>query len=172
MMVNYRTDWQTPDKYLEAARAVLGVIELDPASSQGAQERIKAKEFYTRHDSCLDHAWKGKVWMNPAYTLLPDMTDILIRAYRSGDVSEALFMTHTSAIWELWFQVALNACEAACFVNELVQWHPGHKDELTLSGLAKAANPTYDERGTVIFYFGKNLDKFKEHFEQFGVIKC
>jgi ParB family chromosome partitioning protein len=171
MAVNYRVDWQTPDKYLDAARSVLGEIELDPATSKRAQERIQAQKYYTRHDSCLDHEWHGKVWMNPAYTLLPQMTDRLIRAYQAGDVPEAIFMTHTATSWELWFQAALRVCTTVCFVSELVEWYPGHKDELAELGVSQAANPDYDERGTVVFYFGQNIDNFRQHFEQFGVVK-
>jgi len=172
MTLNYRVDWQTPDKYLDAARAVLGEIELDPGTSAIAQKRIQAKKFYTRHDSCLDHDWHGKVWMNPAYTLLPEMTDKLIRSHRLGNVPEAIFMTHTKTVWDAWFQDAFRECDSICFVNELVEWYPGHMDDLDSSSLGiNFPMPAYDERGTVIFYFGDNTDKFKEHFTQFGAIR-
>ena len=172
MTLNYRVDWQTPDKYLDAARAVLGEIDLDPGSNDRANERVRAKQIYTRHDSCLEHVWQGKVWMNPAYTILPEMTERIISSYLAGTVPEALFMTHTKTVWDKWFQDAFRACDAVCFVNELVEWFPGHLVDLERSHLGiNFAGPTYDERGTVIFYFGKNIDKFKEHFIQFGAIR-
>ena len=40
------TDIHTPPEILNLVRAVLGEIELDPASSAAANERVKAKTFY------------------------------------------------------------------------------------------------------------------------------
>lgn len=170
MSVDFLVDWQTPDKYLDAVRAVLGEIEFDPASSEGAQLRVKAKKYYTRHDSCLDHKWSGKTWMCPAYSIIQEMTDMLIAAYIAGNVPEALYMPHTLTTWEPWFQASIKACSAVCFVDELVQWHPGHISELAEVGI-HCVQPTYDQRGTAIFYFGPNINKFSEVFKQFGVIK-
>lgn len=57
-------EWYTPAEYVEAARSVLGKIELDPASSEIANQTIKAKKFYTSEDDGLSESWRGKVWMN------------------------------------------------------------------------------------------------------------
>jgi hypothetical protein len=38
-------EWYTPKQYIEAARKVLGEIDLDPATSEKAQETIGAKCF-------------------------------------------------------------------------------------------------------------------------------
>ena len=61
------TEWFTPPEIVEAARRVLGEIDLDPASTREANIVIKAKVFYTRHDDGLTKPWKGRVWMNPPY---------------------------------------------------------------------------------------------------------
>jgi hypothetical protein len=46
-------EWQTPGPYIELARAVLGGIDLDPASSAAAQERVKATTIFTQQDDGL-----------------------------------------------------------------------------------------------------------------------
>lgn len=61
------THWLTPPEYIEAARAVLGRIDLDPATHPEAQEWIKARQFYTRRDNGLSRDWRGRVWLNPPY---------------------------------------------------------------------------------------------------------
>lgn len=60
-------EWYTPLKYIEAARAVMGGIDLDPASNESAQQWIKAKQFYIKDDDGLHKPWYGRLWLNPPY---------------------------------------------------------------------------------------------------------
>ena len=60
-------EWFTPKRYIEAAREVLGTIELDPASCEEANRIVKADNFFTEEDDGLKKHWAGKVWMNPPY---------------------------------------------------------------------------------------------------------
>ena len=40
-------DWHTPTRYIEAARQVLGRIDLDPFSSEIANQTVRADRFLT-----------------------------------------------------------------------------------------------------------------------------
>jgi hypothetical protein len=40
-------EWYTPAEFVEAARAVLGEFDLDPASSERAQQTVKARRYYS-----------------------------------------------------------------------------------------------------------------------------
>ena len=57
----------TPAQYIEAARRVLGEIDLDPASCEIAQRTVKAVEYFTAKDDGLEQEWHGRVWLNPPY---------------------------------------------------------------------------------------------------------
>lgn len=75
-------EYYTPIEIVEAAREVMGGITLDPASSIIANERIKAKWFYSavirvadvlewqdlpalvKIEGGLDFEWYANVWMN------------------------------------------------------------------------------------------------------------
>lgn len=60
-------EWYTPIEYVEAARSVLGGIDLDPATSETAQQKIKAGKFFTLADDGLKQEWQGRVWLNPPF---------------------------------------------------------------------------------------------------------
>ena len=61
-------EWYTPSEYVEAARRVMGEIDLDPASSELAQETVRASSYYTKDDDGLVSEWSGRVWLNPPYS--------------------------------------------------------------------------------------------------------
>jgi hypothetical protein len=60
-------EWYTPARELEAARAVLGEFDLDPACSHRAQATVRAKKYFTVEDDGLAQDWHGRVWLNPPY---------------------------------------------------------------------------------------------------------
>jgi ParB family chromosome partitioning protein len=59
--------WFTPPEILDAARAVLGPIELDPASEPAANEVVQASRYLTVNDNGLIHPWGNpeSIWLNP-----------------------------------------------------------------------------------------------------------
>lgn len=57
------SEWYTPSKYIEAARAVMGSIDLDPATTEQANKTICAKKYYTRETNGLLQEWHGNVWL-------------------------------------------------------------------------------------------------------------
>ena len=48
-------EWYTPTQYVEAARRVLGGIDLDPASCEVANATVKATRYLTKDDDGLAH---------------------------------------------------------------------------------------------------------------------
>jgi DNA N-6-adenine-methyltransferase Dam len=89
-------EWFTPDAPLAAARAVLGAIDLDPASHPVAQERVKAARYFTEADDGLAQEWRGRVWLNPPYAqpAIEHFTSKMVQEVGAGRVESAIMLTH------------------------------------------------------------------------------
>lgn len=58
-------DHYTPPAVTEAARKVLGRVDLDPASSERANTLVQAKRIFTLEDNGFARPWHGLIFLNP-----------------------------------------------------------------------------------------------------------
>lgn len=58
-------EWYTPSPFVEAARVVMGEIDLDPASHEEANQIVRAKRLFTIEDDGLKQPWFGRLLVNP-----------------------------------------------------------------------------------------------------------
>ncbi len=61
-------EWFTPPEIIKRVHAVMGGIDLDPASCAKANEIVGAKQFFTADDDALNRPWHGRVFVNPPGT--------------------------------------------------------------------------------------------------------
>jgi len=151
-------EWYTPPEYIDAARVVMGSIDLDPATSDEAQEIVMAARFYTAKTNGLAHDWHGNVWMNPPYGRdhISLFTSKLKAEYSAGRVKQAVMLTHNNTDTGWFHDIALSAC-AFCFTRGRVAFYRG--DEI-------AAPPN----GQMFLYLGSNVEGFADVFGRFGLI--
>jgi hypothetical protein len=65
---SFTADWITPPEIIDAARATLGVIDLDPASSGLANKIVRATRYYgvgSAVENGFTTEWSGRVFLNP-----------------------------------------------------------------------------------------------------------
>lgn len=67
------SDWFTPPYILNKAGAVLGGIDLDPASNPVANQLVQATEIFTEAEDGLSRTWLNNWFCNPPYG--PRITD-------------------------------------------------------------------------------------------------
>lgn len=152
-------EWYTPPEFIEAAKVVLGVIDLDPASNPAANEVVGASVYYTAEDSGLDKEWRGKVWMNPPYAsnLISLFADKLAKHVESGNVSEAIVLVN-NATETGWFARLGGISSALCFPKSRIKFWAPDKDK---------AAPL---QGQAILYMGNNPGAFLSGFRRFGLV--
>lgn len=151
-------EWYTPQEYIRAARRVMGDIDLDPASSDRANETVGAATHYTAQDDGLRYLWQGRVWMNPPYSsdLIGRFCAKLVGHYEDGDVQEAIVLVN-NATDTAWFQQLLGACAAVCFTRGRVRF------------IDMAGNPSGAPlQGQAVLYFGPDSELFVAEFSRFG----
>jgi hypothetical protein len=86
-------EWYTPALYIDAARAVMGGIDLDPASCETAQQTVQAARYFTQQDNGLAHAWAERVWLNPPYgDQIGPWVRRLMHDYEAGYISQAVLL--------------------------------------------------------------------------------
>ena len=150
----------TPAEYIKAVRAVLGEIDLDPATSVEAQAIVKATQFFTVEDDGLGREWHGRVFLNPPYhrELAPQFVDKLIAEVAAKRTTAAIMLTNNSTDTE-WFQRAIAGCAALCFTKGRINfWVPNGGDDVS---------PT---QGQAFFHFGDDRAKFREVFGAIGSV--
>ena len=152
--VNSSVEYFTPTQYIEAARKVLGEIDLDPASCALANQIVMAKEFFSADNDGLQKEWSGRIWLNPPFAngLIEKFVDKLI-----ASSFEAAIVLVDNATETRWFQKLAARCNGVVFTTGRINF--------LKEGTSAAGSPT---RGQVFLYFGDDVEKFFSVFKHFG----
>ena len=150
-------EWYTPIEYIDAARKVMGGIDLDPASCEFANRIVRANAYYTVETDGLAQPWNGRVWLNPPYAgeLISRFCDKLKYHVERGDIEQAIVLVN-NATETAWFNTLISASTAFVFPRARVKFY-------TSDG--KAGTPL---QGQAVTYIGSGQDVFMDVFSPFG----
>lgn len=174
--------WYTPSAFVEAAREVMGSIDLDPASHEEANRTVKAARFFTEADNGLDQDWHGNVFLNPPGGLVGEFWLKLQREYHTGT-------TMAQAIWIGYSLEQLQTLQcinaeltplhfATCFTKKRIPFveneakRAARMAKLIAAG-KKPNGKSSPSHSNYITYVGPGIhrDKFADVFSKFGQVK-
>jgi len=154
-------EWYTPVAIVESARAVLGAIDLDPASCPRANTLIRASAFYSKQVDGLTHPWRGRIWMNPPYNrLAQQFAQKLVTNFQEGLVTEAVALFNANSMTSQWFSPLYDHASALMITRGRLLFTPGDPDQ----------NFSSPSTGSVVLYFGPQAERFAEEFCKHGTI--
>ena len=156
-------EYGTPGFITDAARAVMGGIELDPASALWANESVGAERIFAKADSALCLPWVAKtLWMNHPFSRdgNPKWIDKLVVEFTAGRVDRAMCITF-AATSEAWFRPLYRF--PMCFLSPRTNYY--------LPDGSKKVGVT---KGSVVTYLcrtEKQAKWFDAIFNQYGAVK-
>ncbi len=152
-------EWYTPAIYIEAVKKVMGSIDCDPATSEIANETIKAASIFTAEQDGLEQVWGKNIWLNPPYAqpLIGKFCKATVDKFESGEIKQACVLVN-NATETKWFQSLLSISSAVCFPVARIKF------------LDPKGKPGAPLQGQAIIYIGENKELFVSEFKQFGSI--
>ena len=153
--------WFTPPEWIDRCRKVMGTIDLDPFSSSDANKIVQATQFFTEDDDALVQTWTGpNVFMNPPYGVGIFKSACLkfLEQWHLKHFEQAIVLIN-NCTETISFQAIAKECSAMCLVNKRIVFY-------STDGKPSVGNT----RGQVFIYYGLNVGKFKEEFEDAGII--
>lgn len=159
-------EWYTPEKYIQAAKEVMGNIDLDPASCELANQTVQAATYYSKDQDGLSLSWHGRIWLNPPYGRINRLkggtqsyqklfAEKLLQEYKIGNIEQAIILSLGNPNCG-WFQPFYSY--PICFYRGTIHFNrpDGSKGHF---GFPLA-----------FIYLGLNEKKFIHVFSQFGRI--
>jgi ParB family chromosome partitioning protein len=160
------TEWYTPSWLLDAAVAVMGGIDLDPASSdaQQAASPVKATRYFTIADNGLTQSWHGRVFLNPPYAarVIDTFVEKFLTERQLGHLQQGILLTNSSTETR-WWHAAAQGCDAICFVKGRVRFLK-LIDGVLSPGTSSPSHPHS------VFYFGDAAAGFASVFKSHGLV--
>ena len=150
-------EWYTPSEVTEAARAVMGGIDLDPASCAFAQKTVQATKFYSAEDDGLAQPWSGRIFLNPPYgAACPKFVAKALEEFEAGSVTAAVLLLNGYSYDTRWFRPLW---------RHLLAFGDGR-----VSFYNPLGEPGRPSTASVFVYLGPDWQRFAEVFGKFGAV--
>jgi len=151
-------EWYTPPAIIEAARQVMGKIDLDPASCSEANKVVQAERYFTERDNGLQQHWHGRVFLNPPFTagIVRPFAEKLLESLDCGDVEQGIWLSNVCSDLGWWQKLASRG--VTCHHRGRLKFYSPYRHEQSGPPL-----------GQTIIYFGHERRRFIDVFSGVGL---
>ena len=149
----------SPVLLMAGVRVCLGIIDLDPCSSEEAQLRVEATDLYSRGDDGLGKPWTGTCYVFPPPALAAGFASKLVGEMVAGRVTKAAFHA-PAALDEEWAGLLMGDPR----FSGLVVAAERERYELEDGGAVTAG------RRMATFLFGVDQPSIVSSFEPLGIV--
>lgn len=163
----------TPLEYIEAAREVMGVIDLDPATTHRVNaERVKAVAYFDQELNGLENEWNGNVFLNPPGGRVGRKSsaavwwDKLVEEYLADRVRQAIFLGFS-------IEIMATSQDSKMWAGQFPFCIPRNRIEFVNEQFEKGTSPTHSN---VVVYLPprrcniERVEQFENSFSQFGKV--
>jgi hypothetical protein len=150
-------EWYTPKEIIDAAREVMGGIDLDPASCAFANRTVKAKKFYTETEDGLRKQWAAdRLFLNPPFRdpIVRLFAEKLLESFQAGRIKQAVWLSNASIDLGWWHKLARHG--VVCFGR--------------IKFYRQKGTPGASPFPQTIVYLGNRGEQFRQTFNQFGLV--
>ena len=175
-------EWYTPAHVLERVRQLFGPggIDLDPASSGAANERVGARAYIDAEADGLAEGvcWGGNVFINPPFGVREGRSlqglffERCVREFRAGCITQAVLVLKASVGYG-WFREVFQF--PVCFVWERLSFVRPQPPAAAAAAAGGAELPRWgagvrNPHGSVVVYMGPSVAKFVQLFGDLGCV--
>lgn len=191
-------EWYTPMPFVNAARLVMGGIDLDPASHIEANATIQAARIFTAEDDGLQQKWSGRVFLNPPGGLVNEFWRKLCEQFGDERIDQAIWIGYSleqlqtlqlaeARGWPLDFPTCImkqriafieNAEKKAARIVKLLREGEApnateRKRKIAAAIRAGKEPPNSPSHSNYITYLGPYIRRFESAFRPFGrLVNC
>ena len=157
-----KTAYFTQPDIIEAARATMGRIDLDPASCAAANAIVKASRYFDAMLDGLKQPWLGNVWLNHPFSRQgnPLWIKKAVSEFESGHADQITCITFASTSEE-WTEPLFNF--PICFLRPRTNY-------LIVGADGRLVETTDVTKGSMVTYMGQHVDQFVAKFSKLGKV--
>lgn len=182
-------EWYTPSPFVEAARTVMGAIDLDPASHEEANRTVKAARFFDRETNGLRQEWHGRAFVNPPGGEVANFWNRMMHQWRLCNLDQAVWIGYSleqlqtlqisadggrpGSMLVAAYQTPLDF--SMCVPRRRIAFVENEAKRAERVEKLIAAGKTPNQKSqpshaNYITYLGTNKDEFSRVFSQFGQV--
>jgi len=156
-------NYYTPSALIEVEKRVMGVVDLDPCSSELANKIVNANRIYTLENSMFRNSLAcDSMHFNPPYSNPMPFVERVVSEYQQGNIGQVCGVLNVDCSTR-WFAEIKKIADGYCFLSERIQFDKANESQTEITETGG------NSRCQFYFYAGRHAGWFLKQFEPLGL---